>query len=82
MTISMLRGEPRNTSTISATSTAAMTASCTTSHSAARTNVRLVEGERDLQPLGRGREDVAESRALTASTTVSVEASACLITIR
>jgi hypothetical protein len=38
ITISMLRGEPRNSSTISATSAAALTASCTTSHKAARTN--------------------------------------------
>jgi hypothetical protein len=38
MTISMLRGDPRKTSTISATRTAAVTASCTTSHNAARTN--------------------------------------------
>ncbi len=38
ITISMLRGEPRNISTISATSNAAVTASCTTSRRAARTN--------------------------------------------
>ena len=52
MTISMLRAEPRNTSTISATRAAAVTASCTTSHSAARTKTDWSKVSDIFNPLG------------------------------
>ena len=57
ITISMLRGEPRNISTINATRPAAITASRTTPHSAPRTNTDWSKVELDLQALGRGLED-------------------------
>ena len=52
MTMSMLRGEPRNNSTMSATSSAAVSASCTTSHNAARTNCDWSNVSITFRPLG------------------------------
>ena len=52
ITISMLRGDPMNISTINATSAAAITASRTTSHSDARTNADWSKVSATLSPLG------------------------------
>ena len=81
MTMIMLRGEPRNSSTMIATSAAAVTASCTTSFSAARTNCDWSKVSATFRPLGAVAR-MSGSLALTASTTASVDASACLTTIR
>ena len=81
MTMSMLRGDPRNSSTMTATRNAAVTASCTTSRSAARTNCDWSKVSATLRPLGAVAR-MSGSFALTSSTTVNVEASACLTTIR
>ena len=81
ITMSMLRGEPRNTSTMSATSTAAVTASRTTPHSAARTKRDWSNVSAARSPFGAVAR-ISGSLAFTASTTASVEAAACLMTMR
>ena len=81
ITMIMLRGDPRNSSTMIATRIAAVTASCTTSRSAARTNCDWSNVSITFNPLGAVAR-ISGSFFLTASTTVSVEASACLTTSR
>ena len=81
ITIKVLRGEPRKISTIIATRNAAIADSRTTPHSAPRTNVDWSNASVIFIPL------IADARIcgiffLTALTTVSVEASACLMTSR
>jgi hypothetical protein len=77
MTISMLRADPRKISTISATSPAAIAASRTTPISAPRTNTDWSNASRIFIPLG-AVSMIDGSVSLTWSTTVSVEAAACL----
>jgi hypothetical protein len=81
ITISMLRGEPKNTSTMSATSTAAVRASRTTPQRAARTKRDWSKVRAAWRPRGAVAR-ISGSLAFTASTTARVEAAACLMTMR
>ena len=81
ITMSMLRGEPTKTSTMIATSVAAMTASRTTSHSALRTNCDWSNAIDMFIPAG-AVAMIEGIRFLTLLTTAIVEAAACLMIAR